>query len=149
MLVHVLLYDAGRDSEGIHSLEISGTTVVLLFENPDDAHRYAGLLEAQDFPVPTVEELDRKEMEIFCDQAGYEARLVESGFVPSSNEDRLMLAPPESNRDVSDWRDQQQQPSPDSEFSEPDLQAAESSDADESPESAELKAIRNRLEGLL
>ncbi len=149
MLVHVLLYDAGRDSEGIHSLEISGTTVVLLFENPDDAHRYAGLLEAPDFPVPTVEELDRKEMEIFCDQAGYEARLVESGFVPSSNEDRLMLAPPESNRDVSDWRDQQQQPSPDSEVSEPDLQAAGSSDADESPESAELKAIRNRLEGLL
>ena len=53
MRVHVLLFDAGTDSEGIHSLEIAGRTVVLLFENPDDAERYAGLLEAQDFPVPT------------------------------------------------------------------------------------------------
>ena len=52
MRVHVLLFDAGTDSEGIHSLEIAGRTVVLLFENPDDAERYAGLLEAQDFPVP-------------------------------------------------------------------------------------------------
>ena len=59
MRVHVLLFDAGTDSEGIHSLEIAGRTVVLLFENPDDAERYAGLLEAQDFPVPTVEALDR------------------------------------------------------------------------------------------
>ena len=59
MLVHVLLYDAGQDSEGIHSLELSGQTVVLMFENCDDAERYAGLLEAQDFPTPTVEALER------------------------------------------------------------------------------------------
>ena len=49
MRVHVLLFDAGTDSEDIHSLEIAGRTVVLLFENPDDAERYAGLLEAQTF----------------------------------------------------------------------------------------------------
>ena len=36
----------------------------LLFENLDDAERYAGLLEAQDFPVPTVESLDREEGEL-------------------------------------------------------------------------------------
>ena len=29
MSVHVLLFDAGSDSEGIHSLELNGTTVVL------------------------------------------------------------------------------------------------------------------------
>ncbi len=55
MHVHVLLYDAGKDTEGIHSLEISGKTIVLMFENKDDAERYAGLLEAQDFPMPTIE----------------------------------------------------------------------------------------------
>ena len=66
MRVHVLLFDAGSDSEGIHSLEIAGRTVVLLFENPDDAERYAGLLEAQDFPVPTVESLEREDVELFC-----------------------------------------------------------------------------------
>ena len=70
MLVHVLLYDAGQDSEGIHSLELSGQTVVLMFENCDDAERYAGLLEAQDFPIPTVEALDQHEVELFCTEAG-------------------------------------------------------------------------------
>ena len=103
MRVHVLLFDAGTDSEGIHSLEIAGRTVVLLFENPDDAERYAGLLEAQDFPVPTVEALDREDVDLFCREAGYEARLIESGFVPSNDEERLFMAPPQSNRDVSNW----------------------------------------------
>ena len=106
MRVNVLLFDAGSDSEGIHSLEIAGRTVVLLFENPDDAERYAGLLEAQDFPVPTVESLDREDVELFCRDAGYEARFVASGFVPESDEERLFMAPPEANRDVSQWKDE-------------------------------------------
>ena len=93
MRVHVLLFDAGSDAEGIHSLEMSGTTVVLLFENPDDAERYAGLLEAQDFPVPTVEAIEREEIEEFCRQCGYDARFIESGFVPESDEERLFMAP--------------------------------------------------------
>ena len=130
MLVHVLLFDAGTDSEGIHSLEIGGRTVVLLFENPDDAERYAGLLEAQDFPVPTVESLEREDVELFCRDAGYEARFVASGFVPESDEERLFMAPPEANRDVSQWK--QEESSPETESS-----------------SSELDAMRKRLEGLL
>ena len=106
MRVHVLLFDAGSDAEGIHSLEMSGTTVVLLFENPDDAERYAGLLEAQDFPVPTVEAIEREEIEEFCRQSGYDARFIESGFVPESDEERLFMAPPEANRDVTSWKEQ-------------------------------------------
>ena len=98
MRVYVLLFDAGSDSEGIHSLEIAGRTVVLLFENPDDAERYAGLLEAQDFPVPSVESLDREDVELFCRDAGYEARFVASGFVPESDEERLFMAPPEASK---------------------------------------------------
>ena len=138
MLVHVLLFDAGSDAEGIHSLEMSGRTVVLLFENPDDAQRYAGLLEAQDFPVPTVEALDREEIEAFCAQSGYEARFIEAGFVPESDEERLFMAPPESNRDVTTWKD--------------DEQVSPSQDSEKEPapaESAELDALRQRLEGLL
>jgi len=81
MAVHVLLFDAGTENEGIHSLELNGHTVVLLFEELDDAERYAGLLEAQGFfRVPSVESLDREEMELFCVQAGYEARFVPAGF---------------------------------------------------------------------
>ena len=131
MRVNVLLFDAGSDSEGIHSLEIAGRTVVLLFENPDDAERYAGLLEAQDFPVPTVESLDREDVELFCRDAGYEARFVASGFVPESDEERLFMAPPEANRDVSQWKDEESLPEP------------------EPSSSSELDAMRKRLEGLL
>lgn len=131
MRVNVLLFDAGSDSEGIHSLEIAGRTVVLLFENPDDAERYAGLLEAQDFPVPTVESLDREDVELFCRDAGYEARFVASGFVPESDEERLFMAPPEANRDVSQWKDEESLPEP------------------EPSSSSELDVLRKRLEGLL
>ena len=147
MRVHVLLFDAGTDSEGIHSLEIAGRTVVLLFENPDDAERYAGLLEAQDFPVPTVEALEREDVDLFCLEAGYEARLIESGFVPNNDEERLFMAPPQSNRDVSNWKDDavsddamaQQQ------AAEPARQGLET----EPSSNPELDELRRRLEGLL
>ena len=143
MKVHVLLFDAGSDSEGIHSLEMAGKTVVLLFENPDDAERYAGLLEAQDFPVPTVETIDRDEVELFCGDAGYEARFIESGFVPSSDEERQFMAPPEANLDVTNWKADAAIPG----------ESATASDPAEAPSSAdsgaELDALRKRLEGLL
>jgi hypothetical protein len=136
--VHVLLFDAGSDQEGIHSIELGGRTVVLLFEDPDDAERYAGLLEAQDFPVPTVEVLDRGEIEIFCNEAGYEARFVPAGFLPRSDEERLLIAPPERNMDVSQWKEEQ---------------AATGTSAREEIASEitdpELEAFRRSLEGLL
>jgi hypothetical protein len=135
MPVHVLLFDAGTDQEGIHSLELNGRTVVLLFEDSDDAERYAGLLEAQDFPVPTVEPLDREEMELFCGQAGYEARFVPAGFLPQSAEDRLLIAPPERNMDVTNWQEQRE------------LQEQEQ--AGESAPDPSLEAFRRQLEGLL
>jgi len=146
MRVHVLLFDAGTDSEGIHSLEIAGRTVVLLFENPDDAERYAGLLEAQDFPVPTVEALDREDVDLFCREAGYEARLIESGFVPSNDEERLFMAPPQSNRDVSNWKDEAVSDGvAEQQAVEPARQGLETE-----PESnPELDELRRRLEGLL
>jgi len=134
--VHVLLFDAGSDQEGIHSIELGGRTVVLLFEDPDDAERYAGLLEAQDFPVPSVEALDREEVEIFCRQAGYEARFVPAGFLPRSDEDRLLIAPPERNMDVTSWKEQEE--------TVVSAQEGETSGAD-----PELEAFRRRLEGLL
>ncbi len=139
MSVHVLLFDSGSDQEGIHSLELNGRTVVLLFEDRDDAERYAGLLEAQDFPIPTVELLDREEMELFCSQAGYEARFVPSGFLPESAEDRLFIAPPERNMDVANWQDSDDGTA-DSE--KPMAESIEGADP-------QLEAFRRQLEGLL
>lgn len=134
--MHVLLFDAGSDQEGIHSLELGGHTVVLLFEDRDDAERYAGLLEAQDFPVPTVELLDRRELEEFCLDAGYEARFVPANYRPESEEDLLLLAPPQRNMDVSSWKEQVQE---------------RNDQIDTAPAAGdpELEAIRRRLEGLL
>ena len=105
MLIHVLLYQASTDNEGIHSLEINGKTVVLMFEEQDDAQRYCGLLEAQDFPCPEVEIVNRSDIESFCLEAGYEARFVSKGFIPKSAEDRLLISPPQSNLDVTSWAD--------------------------------------------
>ena len=141
MLVHVLLYDAGQDSEGIHSLELSGQTVVLMFENRDDADRYAGLLEAQDFPTPAVEALDREEIELFCREAGYEARFVSDGFVPQSDDERLMLAPPSANRDVTNWQEQDPDQDP--------SQVQGRSVNDDESSIQDLDDVRRRLEGLL
>jgi hypothetical protein len=98
------------------------------------------LLEAQDFPVPTVEGLDREDVELFCRDAGYEARLIEAGFVPGTDEERLFMAPPESNRDVSQWKEDQLA----AEETPPNSDA--SLDAESNPE---LDALRQRLEGLL
>ena len=137
MPVHVLLFDAGSEEEGIHSIELGGRTVVLLFEDAEDAERYAGLLEAQDFPTPSVERINREDVEVFCAQAGYEARFVPAGFLPSSEEDRLLIAPPPQNLDVNHWKD--------SESASPDP-AFEESGQTQDPE---LEAFRRRLEGLL
>jgi hypothetical protein len=141
MPVHVLLFDAGSDAEGIHSLEVNGTTLVLLFEDPDDAERYAGLLEAQDFPVPSVEAIHRDEIELFCSQAGYQAQFVPAGFLPQSAEDRLLIAPPERNMDVANWKEELQEQA----FA----GSAEAEPAEGGGANAELEAFRRRLEGLL
>jgi hypothetical protein len=143
--VHVLLFDPGSDQEGIHSLELGGRTVVLLFEDPDDAERYAGLLEAQDFPVPSVEALDREELERFCAQAGYEARFVPAGFLPSNEEERLLIAPPERNMDLSGWKEEPAAGS--SGDDEPSVSGDDA--AVERGADPELEAFRRRLEGLL
>ena len=74
-----------------------------MFEDKDDADRYCGLLEAQDFPVPSVEPIEIKEIEEFCKQCDYETRLVMKNFIPETEEDRLLLTPPQKNIDMESW----------------------------------------------
>lgn len=153
MGIHVLLFDDGTHGEGIHSLDLKGKTVVLLFEDADDAERYAGLLEAQDFPSPTVESIAREEVEHFCRSNGYEARIVPKGFRPQSEEDRLLLLPPQRNLDVENWH---RQPEPQCSESAPDTTRAETtprhgaSDPDSEPDpDSDLNDLRQKLERLL
>ena len=103
MNIFVLLYNSGTDKEGIHSIELKGRTIVLMFEDNDDATRYCGLLEAQDFPLPTVEMINIEEIKDFCNKLDYECKLVEKNFVPKTAEDRLLISPPQKNIEVEDW----------------------------------------------
>ena len=106
MNIYVLLYNSGTDKEGIHSIELKGRTIVLMFEERDDATRYCGLLEAQDFPLPTVEMIEINEIKDFCSKLDYECRLVEKNFVPKTAEDRLLISPPQRNLEVNDWEEE-------------------------------------------
>lgn len=103
--------------------------------------------------MPTVDTIDREEMEHFCSQAGYEARFVPAGFLPQSAEDRLMIAPPEQNLDVTDWKEQAEagvrgQVSQGDDGSESDDRLGRSSEPITSSDPA-LEAFRRQLEGLL
>ena len=106
MNVFVLLYNSGTDKEGIHSIELKGRTIVLMFEEKDDATRYCGLLEAQDFPLPTVEMIDIEEIKDFCIKLDYEYKLVEKNFIPKTAEDRLLISPPQKNLEAENWGDE-------------------------------------------
>lgn len=134
MRVFVLLFNARTENEGIHTISAGDRNLVLMFEQEDDAIRYALLLEAQDFPTPTVEAIDQEEVEEFCRAAGYDAFLIPVNFVPQNEFERLLLAPPEANREQMDW-------TPDGK-PEPQVEASEMSNAD-------LDRIRRQLEGLL
>jgi hypothetical protein len=125
MRVFVLLYNAGTETEGIHTIQMGQVNKVLMFESEDDATRYALLLEAQDFPVPTVERIDSEEVEEFCQSAGYETELVKEG---------MLAIPPESNVEDIDWQKEEVPPAEEEVSEIPD---------------AELDSIRRRLEGLL
>ena len=103
MNIFVLLYNSGNEQEGIHSIELKGRTIVLMFEEKDDAERYCGLLEAQDFPMPSVEMINIDEIRDFCTKLDYESKLVEKNFVPKTAEDRLLISPPQKNLEVESW----------------------------------------------
>jgi hypothetical protein len=129
MRVYILLFNAGTDNEGIHTIQLSDPEAsgrsrnkILMFANEDDATRYALLLEAQDFPAASIEAIDSEEIEAFCRDADYDCEIVGEGE---------LAIPPQTNLDETSW-DNESKPPADTEM--PD---------------EELDKIRNRLEGLL
>jgi hypothetical protein len=93
MRVFVLLFNARTENEGIHTIQAGERNTVLMFESEDDAIRYAGLLEAQDFPTPNVERFDEEEIVEFCRSADYDWQLVPAG---------QLAIPPELNVEQTD-----------------------------------------------
>ena len=76
-----------------------------MFEEKEDAERYVGLLEAHDFPTPSIESVNLEEIKEFCNRCDYETRIVTKDFVPKTLEDRLLLTPPQKNLEVDKWEE--------------------------------------------
>ncbi|MBD2211514.1 DUF3110 domain-containing protein [Calothrix sp. FACHB-156] len=136
MRVFVLIFNAGKENEGIHTVKVGDRNKILMFESEDDATRFALMLEAQDFPTPSVETIDAEEIKEFCESAGYDWELVPE----NSN---AVITPPEINVEETDWK-------PDADDT--DEQTIRSTQTEEAaPEipDSELDSIRRRLEGLL
>lgn len=152
MSVFVLLFRDDSGNEGIHTLSVGDQNIVLMFEDEDDATRYALLLEAQDFMEPSVESIDQQEIEDFCEGASYQAKLVPQGFVPESDADRLMIVPPATNMEQMDW-EENEAASDEKSSAKPQEAMEKSSEEKESAgvdfPSGDLDDIRRRLEGLL
>ncbi len=123
MQVFILLFNARTENEGIHTIRQGDRNKILMFESEDDATRFALMLEAQDFPTPTVEAIEDEEVKEFCQDADYDWELILDG---------TLQLPPENNVESTDWQ----------------VDEKKSEKSDEMSES-ELEKIRRKLEGLL
>jgi hypothetical protein len=62
----------GREDEGLYAVENDeGDRILYLFKEEDDAERFAGLLEADDFPQLTVIEVDDEPTIKICEENKY------------------------------------------------------------------------------
>jgi Protein of unknown function (DUF3110) len=122
MSVFVLLFNARTDNEGIYSTQVGDRNVILMFEQEDDAVRYADQLEAEDFPKPTVEGIDPEEIKEFCQDSDYD-------FIVVTPE--MLVTPPTQSLEETDWQPE-------------GSQQTQSADED-----IDLEAMRKRLERLL
>jgi len=104
--VSVLLYNPRTEHEGIYCLQkqireedgkVHNVNTIVLFEKQEDAERYAGFLEAQDFPMPQVESLDLREVAAFALKEGYTTSLIPAG---------QLFLPPQDNvpSEERDWQ---------------------------------------------
>lgn len=131
MLVYILLFNANTDDEGIHTVQRGDRNIILMFQEEEDAMRFAMMLEAQDFPTPAVEAIDAEEIKLFCQKAGYDWEIVEPG---------QLALPPEKNLEQTDWETQKERSA---------TSDTEANTEDSAMSSSELDKIRNQLEGLL
>ncbi|MFM2064342.1 MAG: hypothetical protein RLZZ507_4013 [Cyanobacteriota bacterium] len=137
MRVFVLIFNAGTDNEGIHSIRVGDRNTIMMFESEDDATRFALMLEAQDFPTPTVEMMNADDIKAFCEDAGFDWEVVPE----NSN---LVITPPELNVEETDWQaEAKTQDTPNS------SRPASANETTPEISNSDLDSIRRRLEGLL
>ncbi|MBD2447177.1 DUF3110 domain-containing protein [Nostoc sp. FACHB-152] len=138
MRIFVLIFNAHTENEGIHTVKVGDRNKILMFESEDDALRFALMLEAQDFPTPTVEEIDAEEIKTFCESANYEWEII-----PENSD---LVIPPEINLEETDWQiDAENEDTDEDAFDSEQVPRAEETELSDS----ELENIRRKLEGLL
>jgi len=137
MRVFVLLFNARTENEGIHTVREGDRNKILMFESEDDAARFALMLEAQDFPVPTVEAIDSEEVKQFCQSTGYDWTIVPK--------DSDLVLPPEINVEKPDWQPDSKKDDTGEDAPQPQPESQEEPELSDS----ELDQIRRKLEGLL
>lgn len=93
----IVFTNVSDGSDGVYSLSIGEESIVLAFQDREEAQRYSLCLEAQEFPSPQICELDSSELKNFCGEAGF--RL---GFVPKGS----LISPPDESAidDLDKWR---------------------------------------------
>jgi len=140
MRVFVLIFNANTENEGIHTVRVGDRNKILMFESQDDAVRFALILEAQDFPTPTVEGIDVEDVKEFCASANYDWELI-----PENSD---LVIPPDINVEETDWQPDGQyddEDTDDENFESDLVPPAQDSEFSET----ELENIRRKLEGLL
>lgn len=67
----------GKEDEGAYSVQNEdGEQILYLFEEEDDATRYAMMLEEEDFPEMNVLEVEDEMMIHICEAHGYEYTVI-------------------------------------------------------------------------
>lgn len=82
----------GKEDEGAYAvLNEDGEQSLYFFEEEDDAERYAGLLEAEDYPPMSVVEVDDELATKTCDVYGYDYVIISSNefVIPPRNYDYI------------------------------------------------------------
>ena len=86
-----ILTVSGKEGEGAYAVtDPDGEKAMYLFEEEDDASRYAMLLEEESFPDMHVLEVDPDMMMSVCETHGYEYTVITPNdiVIPPSNKSR-------------------------------------------------------------
>jgi len=82
-----------REEEGLYSVEDEdGERVLYIFREEDDAKRFAGLLEADDFPKLRIIEVKEEATISICEANNYTYVIIENDDLvipPSLNDDSI------------------------------------------------------------
>ena len=85
-----ILTVAGKESEGAYSVkDWEGNQILYLFEEEDDAVRYAMMLEEDDYPEMHVLEVEDEIMIKTCESHGYNFTVISSDdiVIPPADHD--------------------------------------------------------------